>query len=67
MTGVQTCALPIFPVVATRRTAYDDGGQPFRLTLSVYPADRNQFVVKVGNVPADPARVPVDVTEDGSR
>jgi GntR family transcriptional regulator len=55
------------PVVATRRTAYDDGGQPFRLTLSVYPADRNQFVVKVGNVPADPARVPVDVTEDGSR
>lgn len=39
------------PVVATRRTAYDDRGKPFRLTLSVYPADRNQFVVNVGVVP----------------
>ena len=63
-------------MVSTRRTAYDEHGRPFRLTLSVYPADRNQFVVKVGIVPADPvpadpvpaepARVPVDVTEDGS-
>jgi GntR family transcriptional regulator len=38
------------PVMATRRTGYDDRGKPFRLTLSVYPADRNQFVVKVGVV-----------------
>lgn len=38
------------PVIATRRTAYDDRGKPFRLTLSVSPADRNQFVVKVGVV-----------------
>jgi GntR family transcriptional regulator len=55
------------PVVATRRTAYDERGEPFRLTLSVYPADRNQFVVKVGDVPADPERVPADAAEDGSR
>jgi GntR family transcriptional regulator len=56
-------------VVAIRRTAYDERGEPFRLTLSVYPADRNQFVVKVGDLPADPdpARVPVDAAEDGSR
>jgi GntR family transcriptional regulator len=54
-------------VIATRRTAYDEHGEPFRLTLSVYPADRNQFVVKVGDVPADPERVPVDAAEDGSR
>ena len=45
-------------VVATRRTAYDQEGQAFRLTLSVYPADRNQFVVKVGEVPPDPASDP---------
>jgi len=45
-------------VVATRRTAYDDQGEPFRLTLSVYPADRNQFVVKVGRVPAESVNVP---------
>lgn len=31
-------------------------GQPFRLTVSLYPADRNQFSVTVGDVPslADP-------------
>jgi GntR family transcriptional regulator len=40
------------PVVTTRRTVYDECGKPFRLTLSVYPADRNQFVVKVGDVPS---------------
>jgi len=33
------------------RTAFDDHGQPFRLTVSVYPSDRNQFAVKVGRVP----------------
>jgi len=40
------------PVVATRRTSYDDRGEPFRVTLSVYPADRNRFVVTVGDVPS---------------
>jgi GntR family transcriptional regulator len=33
------------------RTAYDDAGKPFRLTTSVYPADRNQFEVSVGMPP----------------
>jgi GntR family transcriptional regulator len=51
-------------VLATRRTAYDQNGQPLRLTLSVYPADRNQFVVKVGEVPADPALAPANLTEE---
>ena len=40
-------------VIETRRTAFDEHGTPFRLTLSVYPADRNQFAVNVGSVPAD--------------
>ena len=38
-------------VVTTRRTAYDEHSQPFRLTISVYPADRNAFAVNVGEVP----------------
>ncbi len=38
-------------VFEVRRTAFDQHGQPFRLTISVYPADRNQFTVNVGNVP----------------
>jgi GntR family transcriptional regulator len=38
-------------VFEVRRTAFDDHGQPFRLTVSVYPTDRNQFAVNVGQVP----------------
>jgi DNA-binding GntR family transcriptional regulator len=33
------------------RTAYDGNGQPMRVTVTVYPADRNQFIVNVGQVP----------------
>jgi GntR family transcriptional regulator len=33
------------------RTAFDGNGQPMRLTITVCPADRNQFYVDVGNVP----------------
>jgi GntR family transcriptional regulator len=40
--------VPMFEVF---RTAFDGNGQPMRLTITVYPADRNQFIVDVGNVP----------------
>ena len=43
------------PVIETRRTAFDQHGTPVRLTISVYPADRNQFAVNVGRVPEDVA------------
>ncbi len=39
------------PVFETFRTAFDDNDKPYRLTVSVFPADRNQFVVNVGAVP----------------
>jgi GntR family transcriptional regulator len=38
-------------VVEQRRTAYADDGRAVRLTVSVYPADRNQFSVVVGQIP----------------
>jgi GntR family transcriptional regulator len=38
-------------VIETRRTAFDEKGMPIRLTVSTYPADRNQFAVVVGQVP----------------
>jgi GntR family transcriptional regulator len=38
-------------VFEVRRTAFDQDGEPFRLTVSVYPADRNQFTINVGEVP----------------
>jgi GntR family transcriptional regulator len=42
-------------IIETRRTAFDEQGTPVRLTVSVYPADRNQFAVNVGKVPAEVA------------
>jgi GntR family transcriptional regulator len=39
------------PVIEIRRTAFDERGTPIWLTVSVYPADRNQFAVNVGEVP----------------
>jgi GntR family transcriptional regulator len=47
--------VPMFEIF---RTAFDGNGQPMRLTITVYPADRNQFIVNVGNVPEPvPAQV----------
>ena len=39
-------------VFETFRTSFDESGRPLRVTITVYPADRNQFVVNVGDVPA---------------
>jgi GntR family transcriptional regulator len=33
------------------RTAFDGNEQPIRLTVTVFRADRNQFIIDVGNVP----------------
>jgi GntR family transcriptional regulator len=35
------------------RTAYDQDGEPIRLTTTIYPADRNQFVINVQTPAAD--------------
>jgi GntR family transcriptional regulator len=43
------------------RTAFDDDGQPFRLTVSVYPVDRNQFAVNVGKLPDESRPIGTDV------
>jgi GntR family transcriptional regulator len=36
------------------RTGYDSAGQPLRVTITTYPADRNQFVMVTGTVPGEP-------------
>jgi len=38
------------------RVGFDKSGERFRLTISVYPADRNRFRVNVGEVPAPTAQ-----------
>jgi GntR family transcriptional regulator len=40
-------------VFENHRTSYDESGQPLRLTVTTYPADRNQFVVSSGQVPPE--------------
>jgi GntR family transcriptional regulator len=44
------------PVVEIARTAFDGNGQPIRVTVTVYPADRNQFIVDGGQVPEQGSR-----------
>jgi GntR family transcriptional regulator len=50
-------------VVSISRTAYqasDEGATPFRVTFTIFPADRNQLVINSGEVPsarAAPAEV----------
>jgi GntR family transcriptional regulator len=38
-------------VFETLRTGYDESGCPLRLTITTYPADRNEFVMNVGTTP----------------
>ncbi len=45
-------------VIEVRRTAFNEQGAPVRLTISVYPADRNLFAVNVGQVPESIAAPP---------
>lgn len=42
--------IPVFEII---RTGYDDSCQPFRVTVTTYPADRNQFVMSFGKVPEE--------------
>jgi GntR family transcriptional regulator len=51
-------------VIEVSRTAFEQSGQPVRLTISVYPADRNQFAVNVGFVPNEvTAAMPADASQ----
>jgi GntR family transcriptional regulator len=33
------------------RTAFDQNGDPMRVTVTIFPTDRNQFIVNVGDIP----------------
>jgi GntR family transcriptional regulator len=39
------------PVFEIFRTAFDQTGTPMRVTVTIFPADRNDFIVDVGDVP----------------
>ncbi len=40
------------PVFEVFRTAFDRNGKPIRVTVTTFPADRQQFIIDVGEVPA---------------
>ena len=43
------------------RTAFDQNGKPMRVTVTIFPVDRQQFIIDVGEVPApqfEPAKRP---------
>ena len=43
------------------RTAFDQNGKPMRVTVTIFPVDRQQFIIDVGEVPApqlEPAKQP---------
>ena len=42
-------------VFETWRTVFDTTGKAIQLTVGVYPADRSEFVINVGDVPASAA------------
>jgi GntR family transcriptional regulator len=45
-------------IIEIRQTVFDEQDTPIRLTVSVYPADRNQFSINIGDVPAEVADPP---------
>jgi len=48
--------VPVFEIFTT---AFDENGVPARLTITVFPADRNQFIMNIGKIPEAPPRTEV--------
>jgi GntR family transcriptional regulator len=40
--------IAVFEII---RTSFEESGQPLRVTITTYPADRNEFVVIAGDLP----------------
>ena len=46
------------------RTTFDQDGLPMRVTVTVFPTDRNQFIINVGEVPTPQYGLPGESQED---
>lgn len=42
-------------IMETDRVTYDEEGRPVRFTVTVYPSDRNEFVIRAGELPQEAA------------
>ena len=47
------------------RTGFDQTGTPLRVTVTVWPADRNQFIVDIGDVPGNQDEANADDSQNG--
>ena len=45
------------PVFNIFRTAFDQNGQPMRVTVTIFPVDRQQFIIDVGTLPLRSSRL----------
>jgi GntR family transcriptional regulator len=50
-------------VFEVRRVAFEESGKPLRVTVTTYPADRNQFAVNVGRIPEETTSPEIASTE----
>jgi GntR family transcriptional regulator len=49
------------PVFEIFRTAFDQDGKPMRVTVTIFPVDRQKFIIDVGKIPPpqfEPAKRP---------
>jgi GntR family transcriptional regulator len=53
-------------IFESQRTSYGEDGKPIRFALTVYPADRNQFEMEAGRVPAPDTTTPDASASTGS-
>ena len=44
-----------WPCSVVERTGYDGEGNPIRVTVTIYPGDRNRFEMEAGKVPPPPS------------
>ena len=54
-------------VFEASRVGFDQDGQPLRLTVTVYPADRNYLAYDEGQVPANVAALDVSASSWDTR
>jgi GntR family transcriptional regulator len=51
-------------VFEIHRLGFDNNGDRLRLTITIFPADRNRFRVNVGKVPSRPAGLPAEEDDE---
>ena len=57
---------PGIGVLELRRTGYDEDGRPMRVTVTIFPADRNHLLYETGRIPPELAAPRPSASRDSS-